>query len=240
MSLPKIEYSVYEFYVKSFDRKIKFRPFLVKEEKILLMAKESKDPESIKTSIKQIIQNCALEEFDVESIPMFDVEMIFLKLRAKSVGEAVKLVFNCKNEVEGVPCDTNTDYVLDLEKVKYDIPEGHDPKIMITDKIGIKLKYPTLKSLADFDINGDDFTVFVATLLANIEYIFDDVSVYKPEDTSKEDVSEFLLNLKPEHLMRIREFFESSPRVVLVDTVTCKKCGFVHTLRTENLLDFFI
>jgi len=241
MALPKIEYSVYEFYVKSFDRKLKFRPFLVKEEKVLLMAKESKDPESIKLAIKQIIQNCALEEFDVETIPMFDVEMIFLKLRAKSVGESVKLVFNCKNEVEeGKPCDTNTDYVLDLEKVQYESLEGHDPKIMITDKIGIKLKYPTLKSLVNLDFEGDEFTTFVATLLANIEYIFDDVSVYKPDDTSKEDVSEFLLNLKPEHLMQIREFFESSPKVILEDTVTCKKCGFVHKLHTENLLDFFI
>jgi hypothetical protein len=238
--LPKIEYSVYEFYIKSLDRKVKFRPFLVKEEKILLMAKESKDADAIRLAIKQIIQNCAQEEFDVESLPLFDVEMIFLKLRAKSIGEAVKLVFNCKNEVEeGKPCDTNTDYVLDLEKVKYEIPEGHDPKIMITDTVGIKLKYPTLGTVVNLTEEDNEFTSFVATLLVNIEYIFDENSIYKPEDTTKEEVVEFLTNLKPEHLLRIREFFETAPKVILEDTVTCKKCGFVHTLHAENLLDFF-
>lgn len=240
MALPKIEYSVYEFYVKSLDRKVKFRPFLVKEEKVLLMAKESKSEDAVRLAIKQIIQNCAVEEFDVESLPLFDVEMIYLKLRAKSVGESVKLVFNCKNEVEeGKPCDTNTDYTLDLEKVKYEIPEGHDPKLMITDTIGIKLKYPTLGTVVNLSEEDGEFTSFVASLLANIEYIFDKDSVYKPEDSPKEEVVEFLSNLKPEHLMQIREFFETAPKVVLEDTVTCKKCGFVHQLHSENLLDFF-
>lgn len=237
--LPKIEYPIYEFYVKSLDQNVKFRPFLVKEEKILLMAKESKDADSIRLAIKQIIQNCAVDPIDVDTLPMFDVEMIFLKLRAKSVGEAVKLVFNCKNEVEGKVCDTNTDYTLDLEKVKYEIPEGHDPKVMITDAIGIKLKYPTLSTELKLDKKADEFTVFVATLLSNIEYIFDAESIHRPEDSTKEEVGEFLSNLKPEHLLRIREFFETSPKVILEDNVTCKRCGFVHKLHAENLLDFF-
>ena len=237
--LPKIEYPIYEFYVKSLDRKVKFRPFLVKEEKILLMAKEAKDPDSIRLAIKQIIQNCAAEEFDVDKLPMFDVEMVFLKLRAKSVGESVKLVFNCKNEVEGKVCDTNTDYVLDLEKVKYEVPEGHDPKVMITSTVGIKLKYPTLGSVISLDEDSSEFTAFVAILLSNIEYIFDAEAIHKPEDSTKEEVAEFLTSLKPEHLLRIREFFETAPKVILEDTVTCKKCGFVHQLHAENLLDFF-
>lgn len=237
--LPKIEYPIYEFYVKSLDRNVKFRPFLVKEEKILLMAKEAKDADSIRLAIKQIIQNCAVDSLDVETLPMFDVEMIFLKLRVKSVGESVKLVFNCKNEVEGKVCDTNTDYTLDLEKVKYEIPEGHDPKIMITDTVGIRLKYPTLGMTVNLDKKTDEFTAFVATLLVNIEYIFDAESIHKPEDSTKEEVAEFLSNLKPEHLLKIREFYETSPKVVLEDTVKCKKCGFVHQLHAENLLDFF-
>lgn len=244
MALPKIEYPIYEFYVKSLDRKVKFRPFLVKEEKILLMAKEAKDADSVRLAVKQIIQNCVVDDIDVDSLPMFDVEMIFLKLRAKSVGEAVKLVFNCKNKVGGQElsqdigeCNTNTDYVLDLEKVKYEIPEGHDPKVMITDTVGIRLKYPTLGT--HVDLEGDQFDLFVTTLLTNIDYIFDAESIHKVEDSTKEELTDFLINLKPEHLMRIREFFGSAPKVILEDTVTCKKCGFVHTLHAENLLDFF-
>lgn len=235
--LPKIEYPIYEFYVKSLDRKVKFRPFLVKEEKILLMAKEAKDPDSIRLAIMQIIQNCAVDPIDVDKLPMFDVEMIFLKLRAKSVGEAVKLVFNCKNEVDGKICDTNTDYTLDLEKVKYDIPEGHDPKVMITDTVGMRLKYPTLGT--HVDLEGDEFEMFVATLINNIDYIFDAEAIHKIEDSTKEELTDFLINLKPEHLLRIRGFFDTAPRVVLEDQVTCKKCGFIHTLHAENLLDFF-
>jgi T4 bacteriophage base plate protein len=156
--LPKIEYPIYDFYVKSVDRRVKFRPFLVKEEKILLMAKESKDPEAIRLAIRQIIQNCLVDNIDVDKLPLFDVEMIFLKLRAKSVGETVKLVFNCKNEVDGVECNTDTDYTLDLEKVVYEIPEGHDPKIMLTDKLGIKLKYPDLNMLIDLKEDDDEYT----------------------------------------------------------------------------------
>lgn len=239
MTLPKIEYPLYEFYVKSLDRKIKFRPFLVKEEKILLIAKESKDSDAIRLAIKQIIQNCCAENISVDSLPLFDVEMIFLKLRAKSVGESVKLVFNCKNEVDGKACDTNTDYVLDLEKVKYEIPAGHDPKIMITDKLGMKLKYPNLSTEINLADDDNDFTALLAVILSNIEYIFDQESIYKIEDQTKEEVAEFLSNLRTEHLVMIKNFFETAPKVVLEDTVICKKCGYEHKLHAENLLDFF-
>lgn len=237
--LPKIEYPIYDFYVKSVDKRVKFRPFLVKEEKILLMAKESKDPEAIRLAIQQIIQNCIVDDIDVEHLPLFDIEMIFLKLRAKSVGESVKLVFNCQNEVDGVVCNADTDYTLDLEKVKYEIPEGHDSKVMITDKLGIKLKYPDLNTIVDLKDDDDEYTALLAVLLSNIEYIFDADSVYKPEDTTKEDMTEFLSHLKIEHIMMVKDFFQSSPKVVLEDQVKCKKCGFEHTLHTEDLLSFF-
>lgn len=240
MSLPKIEYPIYEIYLKSLDRKVKFRPFLVKEEKILLMAKEAKDDESVKLAINQVINNCAVDPIDVNSLPLFDIEMIFVKLRAKSVGETVKLVFTCKNEVEGKVCDTENDYVLNLENVKYVVPENHDSKIMITDKLGIKLKYPTLDQKLDFIGDEDDYTATLAVLLSNIEYIFDGESIHRPEDTSKEDVREFVENLTIETMEKIGEFFRTSPKVVLSDTVKCKKCGFEHTLITEDLLSFFL
>src|SRR5210317_230493 len=135
MALPQIDYPVFEIYLKSLDRKVKFRPFLVREEKLFLIAKESKEPDDIKNAILQIINNCCLEDIDVNKIPLFDIEMIFIKLRAMSVGESVQLEFHCKNEVDGVECDTTTPYVLNLDKVKYVMPEGQDNKIMLTDKV---------------------------------------------------------------------------------------------------------
>lgn len=240
MSLPKVEHPIYEIYLKSLDRKVKFRPFLVKEEKILLMAKESKDPEAARLAIMQIVQNCLLEKLDVEHLPLFDIEMIFTKLRAKSVGESVRLTFNCQNEVNGEPCNSDTQYTLDLEKVKYVETPGHDSKIMINENMGIKLKYPSLSYVLDLKGDEDEYTIFLASLLSNIEYIFDKESVYKPENTPKEEIVEFIENLTPEALLSIKNFFSTQPKVVLEDKIKCKKCGFEHELHTEGLLDFFI
>ena len=102
MALPKVEYPISEIYLKSLDRNVKFRPFLVREEKLFLIAKESKSPDDIKNAVLQIINNCCLEDnVDVTKIPVFDIEMAFIKLRAMSIGESVQLEFHCKNEVNG-------------------------------------------------------------------------------------------------------------------------------------------
>jgi hypothetical protein len=239
MALPKVEYPIYEFYVKSLDKKVKFRPFLVKEEKILLMAKEGKDAESIRQAVEQIIQNCAIDPIDVNELPMFDIEMIFLQLRAKSVGESVKLTFNCQNEVGDQPCNANTDYVLNLEKIHYEIQEGHNPKIMINDKLGIKLKYPTLNNIPLLTTTNE-YELMLRSLMSNIESVYDAESVYKLSDCTAEEQIEFIESLSREVMENIEGFFRTAPKVVLRDKVLCTKCGFEHILYAENLLDFFI
>lgn len=236
--LPKIEYPISLIDVHSLGRKVKFRPFLVKEEKILLIAKESKEPDEIKAAIMQIIQNCACEPLEVDKLPLFDVEMIFLKIRARSVGESVKLVFNCQNEVDGVVCDADTDYAMDLNKVEFEIPEGHNKTVMINDKQGVKLKYPTLTS--ELIEPEDELDVAINLIVDNIEYVFDGDSVTKPTDLQPNEMMEFIDSLTVETLETIKQFFRTSPKVVLVDHVKCKKCGFEHTLHTEDLLSFFI
>lgn len=240
MSLPKLDRPLYPIYLKSLDKPILFRPFLVKEEKILLMAKESKDPDEIRRAVKQIITNCAAEPLDVDALPLFDVEMAFLKLRAKSVGETVKLVFNCQNEVEGTPCNTDTDYSIDLEKVSFEVPEGHDSRVMITENVGVKLKYPTLGISLETEEGEEPYVLVLRMVLQNIEYLFDKEAIYKPEDTPQEQLMEFLENLTLENMEQIQRFFNTAPKVVLTDKVTCKKCGFEHTIHAEDLLSFFI
>jgi T4 bacteriophage base plate protein len=238
--LPKIDHPVYPIYIKSLDRKVKFRPFLVKEEKVLLMAKESEEEAVITDAVTQIITNCALEPIDVATLPMFDIEMIFLMLRAKSVGEKVKLTFTCKNEVNGSECGAETAYQLNLEKIEYQIPEGHDAKVMLTDTIGIKLKYPTIATSSKLLESEDEYVSFLAGLMANIEYVFDAESVYKVADSSVDELTEWLGDLSLTAIEQIKNFYSTSPKVVLEDKVTCKACGFEHTIRSENLLDFFI
>ena len=238
--LPRIEHPIFEIYLHSLNRKVKFRPFLVKEEKLLLIAKESKDLAEIRTTIRQIVTNCILDDVDVDKLPLFDVEMIFLKLRAKSVGEAVKLVFHCNNEVDGVACEADTDYTLDLEKVQYTIPEGHDARVMLTDTVGFRLKYSDLSNRVTIKEGDNAFDVMVEAIVDNIEEVFDGESVYKAADVPREELKEFLDNLTVEGMARVERFFSTAPKVVLEDTVKCKKCGFEHKLHAENLLDFFI
>lgn len=240
MALPQIDYPVSEIYLKSLDRNVKFRPFLVREEKLFLIAKESKEPDDIKNAVLQIINNCCLEDIDVYKIPLFDIEMIFIKLRAMSVGESVQLEFHCKNEVDGKECDTTTPYVLNLDKVKYVMPEGQDSKVMLTDKVGLKLKYPDLG--ISFDVEDEDnlYDVALGVLFNNVEYIFDEENVYKPEEYSEKEFEVFVESLTLDKMKQIQNFFSNAPRVVLEDEVECVKCGFMHKIHSEDLLSFFI
>lgn len=240
MGLPAIDYPVTEIYLKSLDRNVKFRPFLVREEKIFLIAKESKDPDDIKNAVLQIINNCCLEDLDVTTIPLFDIEMIFVKLRAMSVGESVQLEFHCKNEVDGKECDTTTPYVLNLDKVKYVMPEGADNKVMLTDKVGVKLKYPDLG--ISFDVEDEDnlYDVALSVLFNNVECVFDEENVYKPEEYTEKEFEVFVESLTLDKMKQIQNFFSTAPRVVLEDEVECIKCGFMHKIYSEDLLSFFI
>ena len=244
MPLPKIEHPVIEIHLKSLDRKVKFRPFLVKEEKILLIAKESKDIDEIRSSIMHIIQNCCLESIDVGLLPLFDIEMAFLKLRAKSVGETVKLEYLCRNLVgegeEKHECGGRTNYSINLENVVFETPEGHNDKVMLTDTIGLKLRYPNLEIDFNADEDEDEYTTMLRLLIENIDYVFDDVSIYKIEDMEKNELLEYIQNITVESLENMRTFFKSSPRVILRDTIVCNQCGFNHEFVTEELLSFFI
>jgi hypothetical protein len=240
MALPQIDYPISEIYLKSLDRNVKFRPFLVREEKLFLIAKESKDPDDIKNAVLQIISNCCLEDLDVTKIPLFDIEMIFIKLRALSIGESVQLEFHCKNEVDGKECDTTTPYTLNLDKVKYVMPENISNKVMLTDKVGVKLKYPDLG--ISFDVEDEDnlYDVALGVLFNNVECIFDEENVYKPEEYTEKEFEVFVESLTLDKMREIQNFFSTAPRVVLEDEVECRECGFKHTIHSEDLLSFFI
>lgn len=240
MTLPKIEHPISLIHVHSLNKDIKFRPFLVKEEKILLIAKESKNSDEIRIAIKQIIQNCVLEPLDVDKLPLFDVEMIFVKIRARSVGEAVQLEYNCQIEVDGVPCNTDTSYKLDLAKITLETQEGHSNIVKLTDKMGLKLKYPTLDVNQLVAEDENPYDRLLEMVVENIECIFDGESIHKPENYTSEELLDFMSGLTVEHMALIENFFRTEPTVVLNDTVKCSKCGFEHKIHTEGLLSFFL
>lgn len=243
MSLPKINHPIYEVYLKSLDRKVKFRPFLVKEEKLLLMAKQGDDANEIIKTIKQIISNCVQENIDVDSLPTFDIEMFFINLRIRSVSEAAEMVYTCNNVVPtqdgtGAQCGNKIEFDLDLNNVKYGEEPGHSPVIKLTEKVGIKFSYPTLNFTDDqltdnFEDGGYRF------ISRYVDYIYDSDEIHKKQDISDEELKEFFDELTMDQVNSIRTFFETTPKVLMEQDVICPKCKFSHHLNVEGLLNFF-
>jgi hypothetical protein len=238
MPLPILQHPTYEVYLKSLNKKVKFRPFLVKEEKIMLMAKESNDLDSIINAIKQIIQNCCLEEIDVDSLPTFDVEMFFIHLRMRSVGEKLTLNYTCDKIIPetGQECNLVNDYELDLEKINYTEYDQHKTEVKLTDKIGVKMGYPKFSKVSNLVADKSPLQL----IADNIKFIYDEDQVYDNTQYTKEELISFLENLSTEHMSKLLDFFITSPKVVIKDTAVCKKCNQKHQIYSEELYNFFI
>lgn len=239
MALPKISYPTFEVYLKSLNRSVKFRPFLVKEEKLLLMAKEAEDLQSLLESVKQIIANCCLEDVRVDELPLFDIELIFIHLRLKSVGESLELTYKCENVVETERCGNSMTFDVDLNQVVVEEPEEHTNKIMITDTVGVMLKYPSLQISASMANQIDSIENIVDLIYEHLDYVFDEVSKYEAESVSREELYEFLGSLSLDQLEPFKQFFSTLPYVKTEKDVICDKCGFQHKIVVRGIDDFF-
>lgn len=236
--LPKIEHPVHEVYLKSLDKKVRFRPFLVKEEKLLLMAKESDDIEEITKSVKQIITNCCLDEIDVDKLPTFDVEMFFLHLRMRSVGEAAQMIYTCDKVVDSNTCGHQTEFELDLKNIVYDEAEGHSNIIKLTDSIGVSFNYPSL-NMPEAALNEKFEDGGYELISQYLDYIYDSEQIYKRDTISKEEITDFFDNLSLNQVTLIKNFFLNAPKVVLKQEIECKKCGNKNNVNVEGILSFF-
>lgn len=236
MALPKIDQPLFEVKVKSVDKPLRFRPFLVKEEKILMIAMESGDSEGIVKAIKQVINNCCVDPIDVDTMPMFDVQMIFVQLRMNSIGENVNLTYKCGNFVDGKRCDTENEYVVNLNKIGYTEDPAHTKTIMVTDKIGVTMKYPTMQDVLLKDYTITDSTKLIAS---HVDTIFDDDQVHTRESFTDEDVLDFLSDLKMDQINSLLDFFTTQPTVSIDDVTKCYKCGGENKVHSEDMFDFF-
>jgi len=250
MPLPKIDLPVFELKLVSLPNPIKFRPFLVKEEKLLLMALQSGEEDIVFKTIKQIINNCLIDELDIDKLPIFDIEYLFLNLRAHSVGEKVETYFMCRNAVgtekneEGIDVDIECKHMMPVSINVADIkPPIADlsPKVYITDKIGIVLKFPTLKTfkpISDMVTAENNEKVF-DMIYECADYVFDDNGMHYINESPKEEFVQFLESLTQEQFDRITDFFEKLPKISYDLDHACQKCGFTHNLHMEGLTDFF-
>lgn len=205
------------------------------------MAKESDNSDDIRAAVKQVIQNCCLDDINIDSLPLFDIEMFFVHLRMKSIGESVKLQFKCENLTDAeanTVCGKTTEFSMDLNKVHYELPENSSDTIKLSDKVGIKLKYPSMDIFKE-EVSEDEYENALKIIINNIVCVYDEDSIYKRESISDDELKEFLDQLTIEQIDQIRTFFASIPRVVLEDEMTCGKCGFVHKIKAGDLYNFF-
>jgi hypothetical protein len=232
MALPTISLPSFETKIPSTKKKIKFRPFLVKEEKVLLMALEGKDKREIANAIYDVLDDCIItKNVDVRKLPTFDIEYLFLMLRSKSVGEEITFTMS---HGEGIECDHKTEVSVNLNEVQV---EGKilDGNIMLTDTVGIKMHYPTIDAI---DNLKEDTDAILSVLASCIDVVFDDDDVY--EDFTHDEMIEWLGNLNTSQFEKINEFFSNSPKLSHTIKWKCPKCGQDDEVTIEGLYNFFI
>jgi len=235
MALPKLQSQVYELEQPSTGEKIKYRPFLVKEQKTLMMASESGDEKQIRDSLAGIIYSCTFEKVDPFTIPMFDVEFLFLRIRGKSVGEKIELNLLCPDDGE-----TRVKTNLNLEDVGVNQKLGHTSEISITDKIKIIMNYPTLNDMVG--MNGNEnagFDEVIDMMKRCIHEVHDGETVHSKIDMSDSDLNEFIESLTNEQFQGLADFFDTMPKVAHSIEVTNPKTKKKGEVVIEGIQSFF-
>lgn len=233
MSLPKINQPLYRLTIPSTGEEIRFRSFLVKEEKILVMAMESGEPADIADAITQVINNCIVTEgIDVEKLASFDIEWIFLNLRVRSVSDVIDLNKKCSE------CDEKFEFQINLNEVKPPETPTTDTKVEITDEVGVILKYPSLSTMSQASVSEGDIDSAFGVVASCIDSIYDADKVYNSRDHSKEELVEWVLDLSKSAFEKIEGFFDSIPAVRHETEVTCIKCQAPNSIVLEGLNDF--
>lgn len=237
MALPVQNTPVYSLTIPSSGKELKFRPFLVKEEKSLLLAQQSEEIRVMVDTLKGVIQSCAKSPIDVDALATFDLEYVFTQIRARSVGEVVEILVRCDT------CESDDAKVklnIDLTKIKVDIPENHNSKIGLFDDVGIKMKYPSLDVVNKIEnISTEDAQAVFDIIVECIDYIYDSEQIYHAKEQSKEELSQFLENLTQDQFKKVQAFFETMPKLTQKIEYTCPTCSKKHEKVLEGLANFF-
>jgi hypothetical protein len=240
MPLPKIDTPIYDLVLPLSKKEIRFRPFLVKEQKNLLMAMESNDKESVEKNVKQVLINCTVtEDVDIEKLPVVDVEYYFLNLRARSVGEVIENRYRCDNEVNSEKCGNIMDVKLNILDIKVEGVKENNDIIQLTDKVSIKLRYPQFSFLKRISKVENISDVAFEMIADCVEYVYDGEQFYYAKEISNQEMVEFIESLNQTQFSKIEEFFANLPRLEKKIDMKCSKCGFEHRLDVEGLESFF-
>ena len=230
--LPKLEVPTYDVVIPSTKKEVTIRPFLVKEEKILMVAQESNSTKQVLNAMKDIITACTFSKVDANTLTSYDVEYLFLQLRAISVGETADLKFKCSE------CAAETEATINLKEIEIWRPSSAvDSTIQLTDAVGITLKSLSLEDMSRIDGNDEnDITENIALV---IESIFDENTVYLAKDSSKEDLHSFINTLTHNQLEKIQHFLNNQPKLSYVHKFDCASCAHKNESTLEGIQSFF-
>jgi hypothetical protein len=233
MALPKLNTLNYELTLPSTGEQLKFRPFLVKEQKALMIAQESEDDKLIEKTFAQIIDACTFGEIDAYTMPMFDIEYVFLQLRGKSVGEKVKLNLLCPDDEK-----TRVDVEIDLKDIGVQMKKEHTNIVQLTDDISIIMKYPCLADMSGFDSEGQIQSIF-EMIKKCVHEVHDGDDVYPKIDMSEKELDEFIDSMTTEYFEKLSAFFETMPKLQHMVTVKNPKTKKKNEVLIEGLQSFF-
>lgn len=242
--LPKLDVPVYSVKLVSTGKEVRIRPFLVKEQKLFLMAAESEDSKETINTIKQVLKNCVLDDIDIDSLPTFDLEYLFMNLRARSVEEVVNLKYKCNNTVkdekgEDVVCNGSFEYDVNLLEIEPTKHAEHENKFMLNEKIGINLRYPTFEMVQKYE-QMEENEIMVNILIDCIDFLYDDDQIYHAKDSSRKELEDFVDSMQQKDLEKIKVFFDTMPELKKNIHFKCPKCGYEEDIVVRGMQNFFV
>ena len=237
MPLPKIATPTYELVLPSSNRKIRYRPFLVKEEKLLIIAMESEDQKQITNAIKNVISNCILTRgTKVEKLSTFDIEYLFLNIRGKSVGETVEVIVTCPDDGE-----TQVPVVIDLDAIKIQTNPDHHNDIKLDDQLTMKMKYPSLGEFVknNFDVENIGVSESFDMITACVDQVYNEEESWTSSDCTKKELTEFIEQLSSKQFKEVEKFFETMPKLSHKVKVVNPNTKVENEIVLEGLASFF-
>ena len=234
MALPKVVAPTYELELPSNGKKIKYRPFLVKEEKVLLIAMDSGDEKQVTQAVVDVINACVTSRIKIEDLPSFDLEYLFLKIRAASVGEEITVNVVCLDDNK-----TKVSHTININDVKVFKPKGHTDKIMVSKDVGIIMKYPKLDHFIEFGVRGETDMDGLDIIIGCIDQIFDGEDVTESSECTPKELKEFIESLTQRQFNKVSKFFETMPKLQHKFDVVNPNTKKSSTYTLEGLQSFF-
>ena len=232
--LPKLATPKYDMIVPSTGKSVTYRPYVVKEEKLLLIAMESKDEVQIEKAVLDIIKECVEDDIDIINLTSFDLEYMFVTLRSKSVGEGIKITPKCKH------CEEPNEVNIDLEKITVEnLEDAVDKHVKLTDDISVDLRWQTLKDRDKFDKKAGTTDTIINMVVTSLETIYSGEEIYSIADTQKKEVVNFVESLSSDQFQSLAEVIAQAPYLSYDINFDCKECSENNIIELKGLIDFF-